>query len=195
MSPIHHAEPVQSDAIDCSSPSPLRRAAPVGGIARYTLTLVVQDPRMLAFPVGTLAVNVIACLLIGAIAQFALTILAHRAPAVRALAHHRILRWLHDLLDVQLREYRTLLQAGAFVAADCTSGRTSARVSRSGLGRLRRYWRRSARGRSFFCACSVCLDPGRDIRDYLRVNTCPASDTPAGRGVPVPAMNRCVSAG
>jgi fluoride exporter len=43
----------------------------VGGVARYTLTLVAQ-PRDVAFPFGTLAVNLIACLLIGVIAEFAL---------------------------------------------------------------------------------------------------------------------------
>jgi CrcB protein len=44
----------------------------IGGVARYGLTVWAQ-PRSVAFPFGTLAVNVAGCLLIGAIAQYSLT--------------------------------------------------------------------------------------------------------------------------
>lgn len=37
----------------------------IGGIIRYLLTLVIQAKTMTVFPYGTLAVNVIGCLLIG----------------------------------------------------------------------------------------------------------------------------------
>ncbi|MEO5799049.1 MAG: fluoride efflux transporter CrcB [Gemmatimonadales bacterium] len=43
----------------------------IGGVARYLMTLLVQ-PRDVAFPLGTLAVNILGCFLIGAIAQYSL---------------------------------------------------------------------------------------------------------------------------
>ncbi len=43
----------------------------VGGVARYALTLLVQ--RDVAFPVGTLLVNVLGCLIIGMIFEYAST--------------------------------------------------------------------------------------------------------------------------
>lgn len=42
----------------------------IGGVARYLLTILAQ-PRDVAFPLGTLVVNVLGCLLIGVFAQFA----------------------------------------------------------------------------------------------------------------------------
>lgn len=44
----------------------------VGGAARYTVTILAQ-PRSLAFPIGTLVVNVTGCLLIGILAELALS--------------------------------------------------------------------------------------------------------------------------
>ncbi|MES2305936.1 MAG: fluoride efflux transporter CrcB [Gemmatimonadota bacterium] len=43
----------------------------IGGVARYVMTFLVQ-PRDVAFPLGTLAVNILGCFLIGAIAQYSL---------------------------------------------------------------------------------------------------------------------------
>jgi CrcB protein len=45
----------------------------IGGVARYVLTRVVQDRTDVAFPVGTLVVNILGCLLIGVILQAALS--------------------------------------------------------------------------------------------------------------------------
>lgn len=55
----------------------------IGGVARYGLTLLAQ-PRDVAFPFGTLAVNVSGCLLIGAIAQYTL-MTGRLSPEVRVL--------------------------------------------------------------------------------------------------------------
>jgi len=55
----------------------------VGGVARYGLTLWAQ-PRDVAFPFGTLTVNVVGCLLIGAIAQYTLTT-GRLSPEARVL--------------------------------------------------------------------------------------------------------------
>jgi CrcB protein len=55
----------------------------IGGVARYTMTLLVQ-PKDLAFPLGTLAVNVVGCLLIGVFAALALTP-GRVSPEVRVL--------------------------------------------------------------------------------------------------------------
>jgi CrcB protein len=44
----------------------------IGGVARYLMTLVAQ-PRDTAFPVGTLAVNILGCFLIGVFAQYSLS--------------------------------------------------------------------------------------------------------------------------
>ena len=44
-----------------------------GGVARYLLTRVVQDRIDVAFPYGTLAVNILGCLLLGVILQAALS--------------------------------------------------------------------------------------------------------------------------
>ncbi len=44
-----------------------------GGVARYVLTRVVQDRTEVAFPYGTLVVNIAGCLLIGVILQAALS--------------------------------------------------------------------------------------------------------------------------
>jgi CrcB protein len=41
----------------------------IGGVARYSLTRLVQDRTDVAFPFGTLTVNVLGCLLIGIIIQ------------------------------------------------------------------------------------------------------------------------------
>jgi len=60
---------------DSFSPSLLLSVAAgsaIGGVARYCMTLWTQ-PRDVAFPLGTLAVNALGCLLIGAIAQYTLT--------------------------------------------------------------------------------------------------------------------------
>lgn len=43
----------------------------IGGVARYLMTFLVQ-PRNVAFPFGTLAVNIVGCFLIGVIAQYSL---------------------------------------------------------------------------------------------------------------------------
>ena len=45
----------------------------IGGAARYALTRFVQDRTTLAFPFGTLLVNLLGCLLIGMLIQAAMT--------------------------------------------------------------------------------------------------------------------------
>jgi fluoride exporter len=44
---------------------PIAVGSALGGMARYAMTTVVNDRANAAFPVGTLAVNVLGCLLIG----------------------------------------------------------------------------------------------------------------------------------
>ena len=71
---------------DSFSPSLLLAVAAgsaLGGVARYSMTLWTQ-PRDVAFPIGTLAVNVLGCLLIGAIAQYTLTT-GRLSPEARVL--------------------------------------------------------------------------------------------------------------
>lgn len=55
----------------------------IGGVARYTMTMLVQ-PKNTAFPVGTLMVNLLGCLVIGAIAEYALTT-GRLSPEARVL--------------------------------------------------------------------------------------------------------------
>lgn len=55
----------------------------IGGVARYLMTIAVQ-PRHIAFPLGTLAVNILGCFLIGAIAQYSLTS-GRLSPELRVL--------------------------------------------------------------------------------------------------------------
>ncbi|MES2124385.1 MAG: fluoride efflux transporter CrcB [Gemmatimonadota bacterium] len=55
----------------------------IGGAARYTLTILAQ-PRAFAFPVGTLVVNVVGCLLIGILAELALSA-GRLSPEARVL--------------------------------------------------------------------------------------------------------------
>jgi CrcB protein len=45
----------------------------LGGVARYVMTRLIQDRVDVPFPAGTLAVNVLGCLLIGVILQLALS--------------------------------------------------------------------------------------------------------------------------
>ncbi len=48
---------------------PVAIGSAVGGMARYAMTALVQDRTAVAFPVGTLAVNVLGCFLIGVFVQ------------------------------------------------------------------------------------------------------------------------------
>ncbi|MEP6589604.1 MAG: fluoride efflux transporter CrcB [Gemmatimonadota bacterium] len=54
-----------------------------GGMARYTLTIAAQ-PRSLAFPLGTLVVNMLGCLLLGVFAEAALSA-GRLSPEMRVL--------------------------------------------------------------------------------------------------------------
>lgn len=51
---------------------PVALGSALGGAARYTMTALVQERANAAFPVGTLAVNVLGCLLIGILVQLLL---------------------------------------------------------------------------------------------------------------------------
>lgn len=48
---------------------PIAVGSALGGMARYTMTAMVNDRTNAAFPVGTLAVNVLGCLIIGILVE------------------------------------------------------------------------------------------------------------------------------
>lgn len=50
---------------------PIAIGSALGGVSRYAMTAFVQDRANSTFPFGTLAVNVLGCLLIGVIIQLA----------------------------------------------------------------------------------------------------------------------------
>jgi CrcB protein len=65
--------PVSSNPYNPSLLIAVAGGSAIGGVARYVLTRFVQDRTTIAFPFGTLLVNVLGCLLIGMIIQAAVT--------------------------------------------------------------------------------------------------------------------------
>jgi len=61
---------------------PVAIGSALGGVARYAMTTIVNDRANAAFPVGTLAVNVLGCLMIGILVQL---LTGRMSPAVQLL--------------------------------------------------------------------------------------------------------------
>ena len=77
----------------------------IGGVSRYLLGGVVQRLDWTrTFPLGTLLINVTGSFLLGVILRYRGRHADDLTPEIRAFLTDRVLRRVHDLLDLQLRD-------------------------------------------------------------------------------------------
>lgn len=76
-----------------------------GGGLRYWISKMVQSCSLIAFPFGTMTVNVLGCFIIGFLSGISWNGGGWMNPLHQVAAHHRLLRWLHHLLHLHERRF------------------------------------------------------------------------------------------
>ena len=77
-----------------------------GGGMRYWISKMVQSCTVIAFPFGTMAVNVLGCLIIGFLSGLNWREGGWMSPS-ETLVYHGVLRWIHNILHLYERRGRT----------------------------------------------------------------------------------------